>query len=192
MDSLRDGDACRRDAALMKRLAINTIYVMAIDPTENHDDCFSIFNSVGIYVIVSLRKDAIFGMTYDDLTTSYTTDYLRDLFKVVDAVKHYDNLLGFDLGIMPAYSYFTFPDQEYTYADAQKLYRVRRAIPPIHTTTNTIRRSYETSKNTSHATHLDLSSLVQPCISCDLTRRSKHLIKQPTTCTGSPVPSTEA
>ncbi|KAF1850013.1 glycoside hydrolase family 72 protein [Cucurbitaria berberidis CBS 394.84] len=102
MDSLKNGEACTRDAALMAQLGINTIYVMAIDPKENHDDCFSIFNSVGIYVVVALRKDGIFQMVYEDFANSYTTDFLKGLFEIIDAVKDYENLLGFDLGIMPS------------------------------------------------------------------------------------------
>lgn len=124
MDSLRDAEACTRDAALMAQLGINTIYVMAIDPKENHDACFSIFNSVGIYVVVALRKDGIFYMSYEDFTGSYTTDFLKGIFEVIDAVKDYDNLLGFDLGVMPIMGSFVRPGSDLSYADGQKLYRV--------------------------------------------------------------------
>ncbi|KAH7345960.1 Glucanosyltransferase-domain-containing protein [Pyrenochaeta sp. MPI-SDFR-AT-0127] len=123
MDSLNDAEACTRDAALMAQLGINTIYVMAIDPKENHDACFSIFNSVGIYIIVALRTEGIFGLTYDEFAGSYTTDYLKGIFEVIDAVKDYDNLLGFDLGVMPLVGFFVSPAKDLTYAAGQKLYR---------------------------------------------------------------------
>ncbi|KAF1939782.1 hypothetical protein EJ02DRAFT_407948 [Clathrospora elynae] len=124
VDSLKDGDACRRDAALMAQLGINTIYVMAIDPKENHDDCFSIFNSVGIYVVVALRKDGIFDLSYEDFTQSYTTEFLNGMFDVVDAVKDYENLLGFDLGVLPLIAGFISPEEKnLSYADGEKLYR---------------------------------------------------------------------
>jgi len=45
-DPLSDGDVCRRDAALMQILGINTIRVYNLDPNLNHDECASIFNSV--------------------------------------------------------------------------------------------------------------------------------------------------
>jgi 1,3-beta-glucanosyltransferase GAS3 len=45
-DPLSDGDVCRRDAALMQILGINTIRVYNLDPDLNHDECASIFNSV--------------------------------------------------------------------------------------------------------------------------------------------------
>lgn len=102
MDSLKDGDACRRDAALMADLGINTIYVMAIDPDENHNDCFSIFNSVGIYVIITLRREAIFEPSYTGVANAYAYDFLEKSFKTIDAVKNYENLLGFDFGLLPS------------------------------------------------------------------------------------------
>lgn len=125
MDSLKDGDACRRDAALMAQLGINTIYVMAIDPSENHDDCFSIFNSVGIYVMVALRIKGLFQYSYTDFVNSYTTEEMKSTFEVIDAVKDYDNLLGFDMGVMPIIYEFGTEENTMSYADGEKLYRVR-------------------------------------------------------------------
>lgn len=103
---MRQPEACTRDAALMQRIGINTIYVDIIDPTKNHDDCFSIFNSVGIYVVVWLRYTA----------TSYTTQDMQDIFQMIDAVKDYENLLAFDVGLFP-----TNADSDL--ADSQKGYR---------------------------------------------------------------------
>jgi hypothetical protein len=124
MDSLKDAKACTRDAALMAQAGINTIYVMAIDTKADHDDCFSIFNAVGIYVMVVLRRDGIFETSLEDFSKSYTTDFLKSMFEVIDAVKYYDNLLGFDLGVLPTY-YASASQTQTSYADTMKLYRVR-------------------------------------------------------------------
>lgn len=47
-DPLSNGDICRRDAALMQMLGINTIRVYNLDPDLNHDECASIFNAVSL------------------------------------------------------------------------------------------------------------------------------------------------
>lgn len=47
-DPLSDGDICRRDAALMQMLGINTIRVYNLSPNINHDECASIFNAVSL------------------------------------------------------------------------------------------------------------------------------------------------
>ncbi|KAH4119606.1 1,3-beta-glucanosyltransferase [Parastagonospora nodorum] len=123
MDPLKDAKACTRDAALMAQAGINTIYVMAIDPKVNHDDCFSIFNSVGIYVVVVLRKDGVFGTSQEDFEKSYTTEFLKGMFEAIDAVKGYDNLLGFDLGVHPTYAGPMYNTSTISYADTMKMYR---------------------------------------------------------------------
>jgi hypothetical protein len=129
MDSLKDAKACTRDAALMAQAGINTIYVMAIDTNANHDDCFSIFNAVGIYVMVVLRKDGIFETSQEDFSKSYTTESLKDMFEIIDAVKDYENLLGFDLGVLPTYYSQSSGQIQKSYAETMKLYRVGRSRP---------------------------------------------------------------
>lgn len=157
MDSLKDGNACRRDAALMAQLGINTIYVMAIDPSENHDDCFSIFNSVGIYVMVALRTNGIFQYSYNDFVNSYTADKMKGTFEVIDAVKDYENLLGFDMGLMPNMYEFGIEGNTMSYSDGEKLYRVSTQTLCLVLLLIRHRPSSKTPKNTFHAMHLDLS-----------------------------------
>lgn len=121
LDPLTDPEACTRDAALMDLLGVNTIYVNTLDPTENHDDCFSIFNSVGIYVVLVLRKDGAFGTDADNTDAAYSVDSMRQTFEIITAVMDYENLLGVDIGVFPYYSDF----KDYSkFAGAQKLYRV--------------------------------------------------------------------
>jgi hypothetical protein len=98
---MHNPDACVRDAALLQKLGINTIHV-TIDPTQSHDECFSIFDSVGIYVLVSINwnnEGPLSAFYYDggmgDPDSLYTLDYLQSTFAVIDAVKDYENLLGF-------------------------------------------------------------------------------------------------
>jgi hypothetical protein len=124
MDPLKDAKACTRDAALMAQTGINTIYVMAIDTKANHDDCFSIFNAVGIYVVVVLRQDGVIDMDYQTFANSYTTQSLRGQFEIIDAVKDYENLLGFNIGLLPRYPIQEGPSLSIPYADMMKLYRV--------------------------------------------------------------------
>lgn len=135
IDPLKDAKACTRDAALMAQVGINTIYVMAIDPKANHDDCFSIFNSVGIYVMVVLRKDGVFYTEYDDFVRSYNTDFLKGMFEIVDAVKDYENLMGFDIGVLPIFSQVHQSSTKTAYGDVMKMYRVRTTTPYSHTST---------------------------------------------------------
>jgi hypothetical protein len=134
----KDAEACTRDAALMAQVGINTIYIMTIDLKANHDDCFSIFSLVGIYIMVVLRKDGVFATSAEDFTQSYTTDFVKGMFETIDAVKDYDNLLGFDLGVFPTYSDFWYNMTTTTYVNTMKMYRVRLTMPSnVSATTNT-------------------------------------------------------
>ncbi|KAI9744952.1 MAG: hypothetical protein M1818_001879 [Claussenomyces sp. TS43310] len=55
-DPLSDSSACLRDAALMQMLGVNAIRVYSVDPTLDHDLCASIFNSVGIYMLIDVNS----------------------------------------------------------------------------------------------------------------------------------------
>lgn len=96
-DPLSDGKTCLRDAALMQQLGVNTIRVYNLDPTINHDDCASIFNAVGIYMIIDVNSplggDSLVPGV--QLASSYNADYLKHIFGVVEAFKDYNNTLGF-------------------------------------------------------------------------------------------------
>ena len=95
-DPLSDGDACLRDAALMQRLGINAIRVYNLDPKVNHDLCASIFNSVGIYMLLDVNSP-LGGESINrgDPGSSYTTSYLTRIFAIVEAFKSYPNTLAF-------------------------------------------------------------------------------------------------
>lgn len=102
VDVMTNPDNCLRDAALFQKLGINTVRILGIDPTGQHDECFSIFDSVGIYVMITLSWNNSDPTTAFDASTSsapvdqlYTLDYLASTFRVIDAVKNYENVLGF-------------------------------------------------------------------------------------------------
>ncbi len=80
----------------MQRLGVNTIRVYNLDPTINHDMCASIFNAVGVYMLIDVNSP-LPGQSLNpgDLTGSYNSDYLNRIFQVVEAFKDYPNTLGF-------------------------------------------------------------------------------------------------
>ena len=98
-DPLSNATACLRDAALMQELGVNTIRSYNVDPTLNHDQCVSIFNSVGIYLILDVNSP-LAGQSIDrsNPSGSYNTAYLNHIFSVVEAFKSYPNVLGFFAG----------------------------------------------------------------------------------------------
>ncbi|KAH0541319.1 hypothetical protein FGG08_004243 [Glutinoglossum americanum] len=95
-DPLSDSSVCLRDAALMQRLGINAIRVYNVNPSANHDMCASIFNAVGIYMIVDVNSPLDGeSLSRVDPNSTYTADYLNRIFGVVEAFKGYPNTLGF-------------------------------------------------------------------------------------------------
>ncbi|KAI0006704.1 glycoside hydrolase family 72 protein [Xylariaceae sp. FL0662B] len=98
-DPLSNGDICKRDAALMQQLGVNTIRVYNLDPNLNHDDCASIFNAAGIYMLIDVNSP-LDGQSLrsDDPKGSYTTSYVNRTFAVVEAFMSYPNTLAFFAG----------------------------------------------------------------------------------------------
>jgi 1,3-beta-glucanosyltransferase GAS3 len=112
LDPLANAEVCTRDAALMRQLGITVIYVDTLNSSLNHDDCFSIFNSVGIYITVTLASSIA--------DFAYTTDAMTKIFQKIDAVKDYENLLAVELGS----SQYGLESSDPTYAVLQNRYRV--------------------------------------------------------------------
>lgn len=80
----------------MQRLGVNTIRVYNLDPAINHDMCASIFNAVGVYMLLDVNSPLPNeSLNPGDLTGSYNSDYLKRTFRVVEAFKNYPNTLGF-------------------------------------------------------------------------------------------------
>ena len=80
----------------MQSLGVNTIRIYNLDPTINHDMCVSIFNSVGIYMLIDVNSP-LPNQSLDpgDLAGSYSSTYLDHIFGIVEAFKNYPNTLGF-------------------------------------------------------------------------------------------------
>ena len=96
VDPLSNATLCLRDAALMQQLGINTIRIYNLDPDINHDMCVSIFNGVGIYMLIDVNSPLPDqSLNPGDLTGSYSLTYLNHTFAVVEAFKNYPNVLGF-------------------------------------------------------------------------------------------------
>lgn len=95
-DPLSNGTNCLRDAALMQQLGVNAIRVYNVDPTVNHDACASIFNAVGIYMIIDVNSPLPNeSLVPTQLTSSYSLTYLQHIFGVVEAFHNYNNTLAF-------------------------------------------------------------------------------------------------
>ncbi|CAK7270448.1 Glycolipid anchored surface protein 4 precursor [Sporothrix epigloea] len=98
-DPLSDGSKCLRDAALMQILGINAIRVYNLDPDLNHDECASIFNAAGMYMMIDVNSPLV-GQSLDGTApwTTYTSAYLNRSFAIVEAFRHYPNTLLFFSG----------------------------------------------------------------------------------------------
>lgn len=98
-DPLSNGTTCLRDAALMQNLGVNTIRSYNLNPTLNHDECMSIFNSVGIYIILDVNSPAENQhIDRNDPGSTYTKAYLEHVFTMIEAFKDYPNTLAFFSG----------------------------------------------------------------------------------------------
>lgn len=77
-------------------LGINTIRVYNLDPSLNHDLCASIFNAVGIYMLLDVNSPLPSeSLNPKDLNNSYSPEYLKRVFGVVEAFHNFPNTLGF-------------------------------------------------------------------------------------------------
>ncbi|KAK7755049.1 Glycolipid anchored surface protein 4 precursor [Diatrype stigma] len=98
-DPLSDSEVCMRDAALMQSLGANTIRVYNLDPNLNHDECASIFNAAGMYMLIDVNSplpgEALVNF---EPWTSYYAAYLNRTFAVVEGFKNYPNTLAFFSG----------------------------------------------------------------------------------------------
>ena len=98
-DVLTNPDVCARDATALQNLGINTIRIYTIDPDLNHDQCMSIFNSAGIYVILDVNSPlGGESLNREDPEGTYNAWYMSRVFKVIESFRTYSNVIGFFLG----------------------------------------------------------------------------------------------
>lgn len=83
----------------MQQLGVNTIRIYNLSPDLDHDQCVSIFNAAGMYMILDVNS-GLSGQYIDrsDPSSTYTKAYMEHIFKVVEAFWDYPNLLGFFAG----------------------------------------------------------------------------------------------
>ncbi|KAF7558792.1 hypothetical protein G7046_g5373 [Stylonectria norvegica] len=98
-DPLSHKDECLRDAALMQILGINAVRVYNLDPNLNHDECASIFNAAGMYMMIDVNSP-LPGEAITSLNPweSYYMEYLNRTFAIVEAFSNYPNTLLFFSG----------------------------------------------------------------------------------------------
>ncbi|KAH9893823.1 glycoside hydrolase family 72 protein [Xylariomycetidae sp. FL2044] len=98
-DPLSNADVCKRDAALMQILGVNTIRVYNLDPNLDHNECASIFNAAGMYMIIDVNSPlAGESLNSEKPWESYYAAYVNRTFAIVEAFKSYPNTLGFFSG----------------------------------------------------------------------------------------------
>lgn len=98
-DVLTDPEVCARDATALQNLGVNTIRIYTIDPDLNHDECMSIFNSAGIYVILDVNSPlGGESLNRDDPESSYNAYYMSRVFRVIESFRSYSNVIGFFIG----------------------------------------------------------------------------------------------
>ena len=80
-------------------MQVNTIRVYNLDPDLDHNDCASIFNAAGIYMILDVNSP-LPDQSLDRGApgSSYSSDYMKRVFAVVEAFKNFPNTLGFFSG----------------------------------------------------------------------------------------------
>ncbi|KAK0639370.1 glycoside hydrolase family 72 protein [Cercophora newfieldiana] len=99
VDPLSDKDICLRDAALLQVLGVNAIRVYNLNPDLNHDECASIFNAAGMYMLLDVNSPLVGeSLTSWNPWESYYASYLNRTFAVVEAFKDYPNTLAFFSG----------------------------------------------------------------------------------------------
>lgn len=84
----------------MQNLGINTIRIYNLSPTLNHDECASIFNAAGIYMILDVNSP-LSGDSLDRTAPweSYNPKYFSEqVFPVIEAFSGYPNTLAFFAG----------------------------------------------------------------------------------------------
>ncbi|KAI1364317.1 Glucanosyltransferase-domain-containing protein [Xylaria arbuscula] len=94
-DPLIDTAQCKRDAALMEKLGVNTIRVYHVDADADHDGCMGVFADAGIYTMIDMDTFTTYILPDDPYWNKTQLDAYS---KVMDAFHDYDNLLGLFVG----------------------------------------------------------------------------------------------
>lgn len=98
-DVLSDPEICSRDLLVFQQLGINTLRIYTLNPDINHDECMTILNNAGIYILLDVNSGSYNEhLNRADPKGSYNYAYLNRVFRIIEAFKDYPNLLGFIAG----------------------------------------------------------------------------------------------
>ncbi|KAI5785775.1 Glucanosyltransferase-domain-containing protein [Pyronema domesticum] len=98
-DPLSDINTCARDIFLFQQLGINTIRVYSVDPALNHDECMSLMASAGIYLVLDVNSPLPEEhLNNQEPWTTYTENYLKHVFSVIEVFSGYTNTLAYLAG----------------------------------------------------------------------------------------------
>jgi hypothetical protein len=65
-------------------------------PSANHDQCASIFNAAGIYMLLDVNSPLPNGaLSRTAPWETYNPDYMKQVFGVIESFKNYPNVVGF-------------------------------------------------------------------------------------------------
>lgn len=93
-DPLTDPVACYRDATVLRLLGANAIRVYNLHVDANHDECVSIFNAAGIYLLLDVNSPIELLHRYEPWLL-FGPRYLTRVFRFISAFHHYPNVAGF-------------------------------------------------------------------------------------------------
>lgn len=99
VDALSDPETCYRDAYVFQQLGINTVRIYSLNPDLDHDECMTILNNAGIYVLLDVNSGE-YGQHLNraEPWSTYNAQYLTHVFTFIEAFKNYPNVLGFFSG----------------------------------------------------------------------------------------------
>ncbi|GCE98131.1 hypothetical protein ZYGM_001814 [Zygosaccharomyces mellis] len=98
-DILSEPSQCARDIFAFEELGINTVRIYQLNPELNHDECMTMLNNAGIYVILDVNSgNAGEHLNRADPEGTYNAHYLSRVFKFIESFKNYPNVLGFFSG----------------------------------------------------------------------------------------------
>lgn len=83
----------------MQQLGINTIRVYNLDANLDHNECASIFDAAGIYMLLDVNS-GLSGQYIDrsNPSSTYTLSYLEHVFGIIEAMAPFPNTIGFFAG----------------------------------------------------------------------------------------------
>ncbi|KAK8075866.1 1-3-beta-glucanosyltransferase gel2 [Apiospora hydei] len=80
-------------------LGANVIRVYNLHADLNHDECVTVFNNAGIYLMLDVNSPVVnTHINKENAKSTYHHGYLENIFKVVEAFKGYSNVIAFFAG----------------------------------------------------------------------------------------------